>query len=396
MIGTVHDITDRTRLEQQLRQAQKMEAVGRLAGGVAHDFNNILTTILGYSDMLLGEISSDDPKHSALEGIKKAGSRASSLVSQLLAFSRKQVIQPVVLDLNAIVKDLSKMLRRLIGEDIELITALEPALGYVKVDHGQIDQVIMNLAVNARDAMPEGGQLVIETANVELDEQYARFHDVLLKTGPFVMLSITDTGCGMDRKMKAQIFEPFFTTKEPGRGTGLGLSTVYGIIKQADGFVWVYSEPGHGTTFKIYLPRTGEKELSIIKKDTTSQPVGNETILLVEDNSELKNLMCKMLQKCGYEVLSASSSEEAKDIFMMEDRGPIHLLVTDVVLRGKSGRRLAESLTGMRRELKVLYMSGYTDETISRHGIVEPGINFLQKPFTQEGLARKVRKILDS
>src|ERR1700733_1264640 len=387
------DITDSKLLEEMLRQAQKMEAVGRLAGGVAHDFNNLLGVILGYSGLLLEGFSQTDPRRKAVEEVQKAGERAALLTRQLLAFSRKQVLQPKVLDLNAVVGGMQNLLQRLIGENIELRVVLNPAIGRVKADFGQLEQVIMNLAVNSRDAMPGGGILTIETSNVELDERYAVQH-ACTQSGPQVMLAVTDTGCGMDESTKAQIFEPFFTTKESGKGTGLGLSTVFGIVKQSGGSVWVYSESGVGTTFKIYLPRVDqllEKETPIDTIDKLDR--GLQTILIVEDDAALLHVTCQSLEEVGYVVLAAQNPEEAIRIFENHP-GAINLMVTDVIMPGMSGDQLASHLAMIRPEVKVLYISGYTDDTIVHHGVLDPGLAFLQKPFSPRVLARKVSEVL--
>jgi len=390
----VRDISERKRLEEQLLQAQKMEAVGRLAGGVAHDFNNLLTAIIGYSELLLMSFVPGNPRRKDVEEIKKAADRAAALTRQLLAFSRKQMLQPQVLNLNLVVTGIEKMLRRMIGEDIELVTILDAELGLVKADPGQIDQVIMNLAVNARDAMPQGGKLTIETKNAYLDEEYAQQH-VEVQPGPYVMLAMSDTGVGMDEEIKSHLFEPFFTTKEVGKGTGLGLATVYGIIKQSGGHIWVYSEPGQGTTFKIYLPMIeGVVEPAGLPLPPDETLHGAETILLVEDDSLVRELASRVLIRHGYLVLEAYDGEKALRI-CQEYQKPIHLLVTDVVMPGgMSGRQLAENMTTMHPETRVLYMSGYTDNAIVHHGMLKPGITFLQKPFTPEALARKVREVL--
>jgi two-component system cell cycle sensor histidine kinase/response regulator CckA len=394
VIGIGVDVTDRQQLEEQLRQSQKLEAVGQLAGGVAHDFNNLLTVITGYSDLTLRRLDNKSPFRSSLEEIKKAGERAASLTRQLLAFSRKQVLQPKVLKLNAIVADIDKMLRRLIGEDIDALTLLEPSLGQVKADPGQIEQVILNLAVNARDAMPQGGKLTIETANVYLDDQYARGHTTI-QPGRYVMLSVSDTGCGIDAETQARMFEPFFTTKEQGKGTGLGLSTVYGIVKQSGGHLWVYSEMGKGTTFKIYLPRVDEVIESDEARDTLAElPQGKETVLLTEDEEQVRQMIRMILEMSGYCVLEASDGEEALAIYKQHE-GQIDLVMTDVVMPQMSGRELAQSLEVLHPGIKVLYMSGYTDDAIVRHGLLDQEIAFLQKPFTPDALIRKVREVLD-
>lgn len=399
--GFVLDITDhkKTELElistqEQLRQAQKMEAIGRLAGGIAHDFNNILSVIKGSSQLSLLDLKEGDPLYSNIKDIEKAADRAADLTRQLLAFSRKQIMEIKVIDLNMLIKNLDKMLRRILGEDIELLTFLSEPIGKVRVDPGQMEQVIMNLVVNARDAMPNGGKLTIETMNIELDDEYARKH-IGVKPGFYVMLSISDTGVGMKPEVKERIFEPFFTTKEMGKGTGLGLSTVYGIVKQSEGNIWVYSELGKGTTFKIYLPQVQE-ELSEMKKEVMigEIPYGNETILVIEDEDSVRKLAVRLLRRQGYKVLEAEGSGKA---FMLCERyrEPIHLILTDVVMPEMSGRELTEHLNRIHPEAKILYMSGYTDNVILHHGILEKGIAFIQKPFTLEILAKKVREVLD-
>jgi signal transduction histidine kinase len=379
--------------EQQLLQAQKLEAVGRLAGGVAHDFNNLLTAILGYSELSLKRLADDDPVRHNIDGIREAGERAASLVRQLLAFSRKQVLQPKTLDLNSVILNLQKMLPRMIGEDIELKTSLHTGLGKVKADPTQIEQVIMNLVVNARDAMPRGGNVTIETANIDLDEAYAHEH-VSVVPGHYVMLAVSDNGSGMDLETQRQMFEPFFTTKETGKGTGLGLSMVYGIVKQSGGNIWVYSEPGHGTTFKIYLPTVeGEAFVKTVAR-YDSQPV-HETVLLVEDDDGVRKLLLNVLEQEGYIVIPASSGAEALKMCAIHD-APIHLLITDVIMPGMSGTQLANQLVRTCRDTKVLYMSGYTDDAIVNHGVLDPDVAFLQKPFTPGGVLSKVREVLNS
>ncbi len=394
VFGTARDVTERMSLEQQLRQAQKMEAVGRLAGGVAHDFNNILTAITGYADLLLDDLGAADARREDVAEIRKAADRAAGLTRQLLAFSRQQVMQAKVIDLNSLVSETENMLGRLLGEDVELATRLASDLAPVRADPGQIEQVIMNLAVNARDAMPQGGKLTIETANVDLDASYAHEH-FPVRPGPYVMLAVGDTGTGMDEATQAHLFEPFFTTKEKGKGTGLGLATVYGIVKQSGGYVWVYTELGHGTTFKIYLPRVMES-LAPRSSEARQAPTigGSETVLIAEDEAAVRAVARQALERQGYTVLEAPSAEAALDLAQRHS-GPLHLLLTDVVMPGMSGRALASRLVELRPELRVIYMSGYTDEAITRHGMLEPGLTYVQKPFTPDALARKVREVLD-
>jgi PAS domain S-box-containing protein len=392
-LAAVRDITERKLLEEQLRQSQKMEAIGQLAGGIAHDFNNLLTSIIGYSELTMKRLKPKDPLRQNIEEIKKAGNRAASLTRQLLAFSRKQVLQPKVLDLNAIVTDLEKMLRRLIGEDIDLRTMLEPKLGSIKADPGQIEQVLMNLAVNARDAMPYGGKLTIETKTVHLDEEYAKRHIAVIP-GHYVMLAVSDNGIGMDEQTQARIFEPFFTTKEVGKGTGLGLSTVYGIVKQSGGNVWVYSEIGRGTTFKLYLPGVDEGAQQYKRTAETEEDIqGTETILLAEDEEMVRKLAREVLEMYGYRVLEAADGDEAL-LICEQHKQPIPLLITDVIMPGMSGRELSDRLVQLRPEMRVLYMSGYTDDAIVHQGVLDEGTNFIQKPFSTIALARKVRQVL--
>jgi len=385
---------ERMALEEQFRQAQKMEAVGRLAGGIAHDFNNSLTMIKVAAQLAQMDMKGDSPLKEKFDIILEATDKSANLARQLLAFSRKQVMDMKVIDLNLLLKELDKMLHRIIGEDIELNYLLAEDLKKVKVDPGQIEQVILNLALNARDAMPNGGKLVIETANVELDDSYVRIHKDV-NPGHYVLLSVSDTGIGMTPEVKEHIFEPFFTTKAKGKGTGLGLSTVYGIVKQSGGHIWVYSEPGKGATFKIYLPAVDEPVEEIKKRETEAgMPMGKETILIVEDNEEVRKLAEQILTRLGYRVISAAEGNEALDV-CDKYKEPIHLLLTDVVMPGMSGRNLAEAISILRPETKVLYMSGYPDEVISDLGVLKPGINYLQKPFTVEILAKKVREVLD-
>ncbi len=392
ILALKEDVSRKRSLEAQFRQAQRMESIGRLAGGVAHDFNNILTAIFGYTELVSETFAPGSPQREDLEEIRKASQRASALTRQLLAFSRQQVLQPVVVETNELVENLEKMLRRIVSEDIKLRLALSKATGNVRVDPGQFDQVLMNLVVNARDAMPKGGSLVIETANAELDEQYAMEHQPVVP-GPYVLIAVSDTGGGIPPEVRSRIFEPFFTTKEIGKGTGLGLSTVYGIIKQSGGYVWVYSEMGRGTTFKIYLPRVDApadtSEFAVPPKELK----GAETILLAEDDETLRSLTTGILRKLGYTVLAAATPDIARAI-ARDHHGPIHLLLTDVVMPGSSGRDLARELAKSRPQTKVLFVSGYTGEAMIQHGLTEPGLNYLQKPYTPSVLAAKVREVL--
>ncbi len=380
--------------EERLRQSQKMQAIGCLAGGVAHDFNNLLTIINGYTELLLGSVKPGERTYDLLRQVHRAGDRAATLTRQLLAFSRKQLLQPQVLDLNALVAETDKMLRRLIGEDIDLVTVLDPALGKVKADPGQLEQVLLNLAVNARDAMPTGGHLTVETHNAELDPRSAAAHEDG-RPGPYVLLTVADTGTGMDEATRARIFEPFFTTKDPGKGTGLGLATVYGIVKQSGGHIAVDSAPGRGTTFQVYLPRVAEPDAGEASARAAYEtPRGTETVLLAEDEEAARAIVRIALQAQGYTVLEAGDGEDGVRL-CREHRGPIHLLVTDVVMPKISGRRLAEQVVRMRPGTKVLYVSGYTDDVVVRHGVVQQDIAFLQKPFSLWALARRVRDVLD-
>ncbi|HXG12793.1 MAG TPA: ATP-binding protein [Gemmataceae bacterium] len=393
VLTRLRDITEHKRLEAQFLQAQKMEAVGRLAGGVAHDFNNLLTIITGYADLTLAGLGKQESLRASVKEIKSAAERATALIRQLLLFSRRAILTPVVLDLNVLVSDLDKMLRRLIGEDIELTTALDPALRPVKADPGQLEQVLMNLAINARDAMPHGGKLLIETRNVELSSAYVQAHREI-RPGPYVLLAVSDTGCGMDAATKAHLFEPFFTTKEAGKGTGLGLATVYGIVKQSGGYIYVYSEPGHGASFKIYLPPAEGVTMPPRPRPSAPDiPRGTGTVLLVEDEEGVRTVARQVLQHCGYQVLEARHSREALRLGEQHP-GAIDLLVTDVVMPQMSGRQLADRLARLRPNLRVLYMSGYTDDAILRHGILDKGVNFIEKPFAPEALARTVSRML--
>jgi two-component system cell cycle sensor histidine kinase/response regulator CckA len=391
----VRDITKRLyaeRSEQQLRQAQKMEAVGQLAGGVAHDFNNLLGVIIGYCDILE---RSELPKSACkmIVQIHNAGISAKELTKHLLAFSRRQVLQPVFLDLNVIVNHMDKILSRLIGDDIQLECVLASDSGTVKADPSQIEQVLMNLTVNARDAMPQGGKITIKTANVEIDEAYARQHPYI-SPGPYVMLTVTDTGIGMDKETQSHIFEPFFSTKQASKGTGLGLSTVFGIVKQSAGAINVYSEPGHGATFKVYFPRCQEAPAVVQPDEAAPLRGGTETILLVEDSIPLRELTQLVLQDCGYTVLSSGPAEAIR--IAEQHHGPLPLMITDVVMPGLSGPALAKKLGAARPDTKVLYTSGYAADEILQHGGVSPDCAFLEKPFTRDALVRKVRELLDS
>ena len=399
--GSARDITERKRAEEELRasqlqlqQSQKLEAIGQLAGGVAHDFNNLLTAILGYTDLSLRRVDVDNSIRRNLEETKKAAERAASLTRQLLAFSRKQILEPKVLNLNDVVRDMHKMLTRLIGENIDLATKQAGDLGIVKADPCQVEQIILNLVVNARDAMPRGGKVTIETANITIDDTDALKH-MAIKPGPYVMLAVSDTGTGIDEETQARVFEPFFTTKEVGKGTGLGLSTVYGIVKQSGGNIWVYSEPGAGTVFKIFLPRVEVAESSNEKPASELKVFhGSETILLVEDEDIVRGLTRKILVEAGYKVLDARSGEEAIRL-SRHYRGSIDLLLTDVVMPETSGKEVAERLLELRPAARVLFMSGYTDEAIVRHGVLDENVDFIQKPFTWARLGKKVRDVLD-
>jgi two-component system cell cycle sensor histidine kinase/response regulator CckA len=390
ILALVRDVSERKRMEEQVRQSQKMEAVGRLAAGVAHDFNNELGVILGYTELLMRHAG--EAQRGKLEQILKATKRATGLTRQLLAFSRKQVVDPKVLDLNALLSDLEKMLGRLIGEDIDLAIVPGVDLGQVKADPGQLEQVVMNLCLNAKDAMAEGGLLRIETANADLDASHASRHEPIAP-GRYVMLAVSDTGPGITKETLSKIFEPFFTTKEPGKGTGLGLAMVYGIVKQAGGYVWAYSEMGHGTTFKLYLPRIDEAIAVPAVQEPPMPSRGSETILLVEDEGSLRAIAREILEEHGYRVIEAASGNEALEM-VHRHPDPIHLLLTDVVMPGMNGRALFESLVSVRPDLAVLYMSGYTDDVIAHRGVFEPGTLVLAKPFTALALLRRVREAL--
>jgi len=393
MEGIMVDITERKALETQLQQSRKMEAVGRLAGGIAHDFNNLLTIITGYTELAMHRPQLPAEVRGDIERIENASARAAALVKQLLAFSRKQVLQPKILDLNKIVLNLDALLRRLMDERIQMITRVKEDLGKVKADPAQIEQVIMNLVVNARDAMPDGGRLVVETCNADLDAGYAVDH-VTVKPGRYVMLAVSDNGVGMDKETVAHIFEPFFTTKESGRGTGLGLSTVYGIVKQSGGYIWVYSEPGKGSTFKVYLPRVDEQpEDEATVRGVSDKLSVKETVLVVEDEEAVRELIQTVLQEKGYEVLTAHDPQQAEEVATRFPRG-IQLLLTDMVMPGISGRELATRIAARRRDIRVLYMSGYTDNVITSGGMLEKGLAFLQKPFSPAKLVQKVREVL--
>jgi PAS domain S-box-containing protein len=391
----VQDVTERVVLEDRLRQSQKMEAVGRLAGGVAHDFNNLLTVILGYTQLLIDGLPAGSRLAEGTGQIKSAADRAAGITRQLLAFSRKQVRSPRLIDLNNVMLNLDTMLRRLIGEDIEVLTVPAVDLGTVRADPGQIEQVLMNLALNARDAMPNGGKLTLETSNIQLDDAYAREHQPV-EPGRYVMLAVSDTGIGMSAETLAHIFEPFYTTKEPGKGTGLGLSTVYGVVKASGGYIWVYSELGQGTTFKIYFPRVDQAAQPLTAESRPSGVQrGTETILLVEDDPQLNQLASSVLAHCGYKVLAAANPEEGLAVCRTHPH-EIHLLVTDVVMPKMNGRQLAEQVAQIRPSVKLLYVSGYTSNAIVHYGVLDAGLWFLPKPFSLAALVAKVREVLDA
>jgi PAS domain S-box-containing protein len=395
--GIYRDVTERKRVEEQLRRAERMQAAGRLAGGVAHEVNNMMTGVIGFSEFLMRSLEPTDPRRTEVAEIIKAGTRAADVTRQLLAFTRQQFLRPEKLSINTVVHDLEKMLRRVLGEDHQLELALAPEAGEIRADRGQLEQVLVNLMLNARDAMPTRGRVTIATAAVELDDAYAQRHDgVTLARGQYTQLSLSDTGVGMDRDVQARIFEPFFTTKPVGQGTGLGLSTVYGIVKQSDGFVWVYSETGLGTTFKIYLPRVGTAHTPSLPADRTPATRGGaETILIVEDEDLVRTLASRSLRERGYRVIEAHQGTDA--LRRLEaDPGGIDLVITDVVMPEMGGRELARRLAGLRPSLPVLFISGYTGEDVIQRGLLEPGAPFQQKPFTPDGLARKVREMLDA
>jgi PAS domain S-box-containing protein len=391
-VGVQTDVTERRKLEEQYRQSQKMEVVGRLAGGIAHDFNNLLTVINGYGEMVLSTLPSGHPARDSIGEMVKAGERAAGLTRQLLSFSRQQILAPRVVNLNSVIAETEKMLSRVIGEDIELATHLQSSLGPVRADPGQLEQMLLNLAVNARDAMPQGGKLTLQTRNVDRPSG-----DATEESGRYAVLTVSDTGCGMTPEVKARVFEPFFTTKGSGKGTGLGLATVHGIVAQSGGLIEVDSEPGHGTTFNVYLPRVGSP-VHVVQPSTAGTnhiPRGRETVLLVEDEESVRALSRYVLRDCGYAVLNATDGEDAIRLCEHE-HGPIHLLVSDVVMPGLGGRQLAERLRLLRPEMRVLYLSGYSDDAVIRHGVLEAEVNFLQKPFSVGALARKVREVLDA
>jgi PAS domain S-box-containing protein len=394
-VGLQRDVTRELQLEEQYRQAQKMQAIGQLTAGIAHDFNNLLTSITGYTELMQFQLSPDDPLRDLLDRILRSGWRAAELVSQLLAFSRKQVIRPEVVDLNALATEMSDLLQPVIGEHIRLQTRLSPGLWPVKIDQAQFHQVVVNLAVNARDAMPYGGVLRIETSNVVLDDAYVA-RSLETPPGDYVLLAVSDTGVGMSSEVKAHLFEPFFTTKEVGQGTGLGLATVYGIVKQNGGHIWVYSEEGQGSTFKIYLPRTQEARPALTHpRAEVNMPSGSETILLVEDDERVRDLVLRILRPQGYTLLEARDGQDALQQ-AADHAGHIHLLLTDVVMPGLNGQLLSRQLSKLRPGLKVLFTSGYTDDMIAHHGVLDPGVAFLEKPFSPIVLARKVREVLDA
>jgi signal transduction histidine kinase len=391
VVGTAVDITEQRQLEEQFRQAQKMESIGRLAGGIAHDFNNLLTVINGTAELAALDLPRDSPLRTDLLQIRQAGERAASLTRQLLALSRQQILKPAIINLSTVVRGMQSMLRRLIGEHVNLAFRFDDALGHVKADPSQIEQVILNLAVNAQDAMPDGGTLTIETGRAYLDAGDAANH-MAPRAGHYAMLAVSDTGIGMDETTRNRMFEPFFTTKEIGKGTGLGLSTVYGIVQQSEGGLFVYSEPGHGTTFKVYLPQVDHTPDPPLMRDGDAQS-GSETVLLVEDEPALRAFTKRVLSSAGYTVLDAGSGEEALAV-LHGHPGPVHLMLTDVVMPGMSGRDLATRVASLRPDIKVLFASGYTDDAIFRHGVLDDGSRFISKPYAPAELRRKVREVL--
>jgi two-component system cell cycle sensor histidine kinase/response regulator CckA len=393
LLGITRDVTDRTTMQLQLQQAQKMDSVGRLAGGVAHDFNNLLTVINSTAEIALMDVKEGDALHDALTEIRTAADRAAALTRQLLAFGRKQILKPVVLDVNKVITDMHGMFQRLVGEDITLVCQTSPRLKAVLADTSQVEQVLMNLVANARDAMPEGGTLTITTANVDLDAAFAANHPSVVP-GPHAMISVTDTGLGMDESTSKQIFEPFFSTKG-GLGTGLGLSTVYGIVKQSNGSVWVTSAPGKGATFTIYLPQVDDSPPQIVEALVADSAMGTETILLVEDEDGVRNVARRVLASAGYKVLTAANGAEALDVLQRHD-GPLELLLTDVIMPGIGGRELATRTLEIRPDMRVLFMSGYADDALGRRGVLDADTNFIGKPCTVADLTRKVRQVLDS
>ena len=388
-----NETSEKIKLEQQLRQVQKMESIGRLAAGIAHDFNNVLSVIIGYSDLLLTTIPSNDPIHEKIKRIHDSGSRAATLTRQLLAFSRKQVLEKKVISINTIIRNFLKILGKMVGEDIVITTYLSEESCIVEADPGQIEQIIMNLIVNAKDAMPNGGEIIIETARINLDKHYVNKH-IEVKPGQYVLMAISDTGEGMDEDVLSKIFDPFFTTKEQGKGTGLGLATVYGIVKQHDGYIYAYSEKNRGTTFKIYLPASKKTEEETESKSTARTLLqGNETILIVDDNASIRQLIVETLKPLGYNCLQAAGGKDAIDV-LRKYKGEVHLLITDVVMPGMSGRELAETIREERPEMKVIFMSGYTENIIAHHGVLEQGINYISKPITPVTLTQKIRSVL--
>jgi PAS domain S-box-containing protein len=393
--GTIVDISERKKIEQQLRLAQRMEAIGQLAGGIAHDFNNLLAVIMGTADIIVDALPRGDPLGRKVEMIRSAGSSAADLIRQLLAFSRQQMIQPVALDVRAVMERSRGMLQRIIGEDIEFEIFVEDSVGSIKADPGQIEQVLLNLAANARDALPKGGRITIRASNVELDASDKKKHDPVVP-GPYVMVSIEDTGCGMDLKTQARIFDPFFTTKELGKGTGLGLATVYGIVKQTGGYIWVYSEVGHGTIFRMYLPRVGKAVQTAEREPSEIEELqGSETILLAEDSESLREMAKEYLESIGYTVLSAVSGEKALQ-WAKDFEGPIHLLLTDVVMPEMSGPELANHMASLRPGVKIIFTSGYTVDAVARQGVPDPNVAFIQKPYRPKALAKKIRQVLNA